>query len=675
MSLDGLGRRRSRRVLGVPKLETAPAARQASRRMFWPLPIAAVASRIRDITSALLSPERHRKLAVITTTVVVIMSIAVTILPSKPAYAAALTVAKDSSNVKESDGGNCAGAWANTDTSIASGSLPSGTYMVLWGAQANNSGANDQARVRLVRGSTEIAMLAAEGTASFGSLVGSGWGGYWLGTLSGSEALTIQMSTTGCGTVTYVRGKHLTAIRLDTDLTADTHYFTSGSQESSSDEVTDATTASFTNVKSLTKTFDANTTQDYLVFGSMEVGPDSTTNDCNARMVVDGTAQTTATREGEDTADMFSYVFARKLSLGTGSKTISLEGQSVGSATCDFRRSRVYVFRAATFDQVAETYDASESTNNTATYNDKVSLTYTPAQTENVVMIGNYHLGVSTAGTVNTRLRNTTDTVDFALDIGATPNNVTPDYWSVMSGGSENIAAAKTYKVQFSRGAGTGNAKIKEASILVWSLTLAPQYTQSAYRWYTNADSVQPGSAKEPENTTGLIACGDPPVRLRMTASVGLTNVPVSMDAFKLQFGTSTSGPWTDVGASGSGTTWRFHNNGTPASGTIITTALLGGTPVKETYEEANPTAVNPTAINIGQRGEWDFALDPVNAGENTYYFRMVKSDGIPFEAYTVYPTMVISNQVPTDRVTRHGTWFDSEVEQPFSCGWMNPAP
>jgi hypothetical protein len=116
---------------------------------------------------------------------------------------------------------------------------------------------------------------------------------------------------------------------------------------------------------------------------------------------------------------------------------------------------------------------------------------------------------------------------------------------------------------------------------------------------------------------------------------------------------------------------WVFKNNGTPTDGTVITTTLLSGSSVKETYEEDNPTASNLNAIPDGSQGEWDFSLDSTGALATTYYFRMAKSDGSDLDIYTVYPQITISSggETPTtEQLLRHGTWFNSSgIKQSFN--------
>ena len=109
---------------------------------------------------------------------------------------------------------------------------------------------------------------------------------------------------------------------------------------------------------------------------------------------------------------------------------------------------------------------------------------------------------------------------------------------------------------------------------------------------------------------------------------------------FKLQHATSTSGPWTDVGAIGSGATWRGHDNATPADGAAITTVLLTSSfnNARQTYEESN-IATTTNSIGNGKEAEFAWVVqDNAATGGTAYYFRMVRSDGTALAGYTTYP-------------------------------------
>ncbi len=99
-----------------------------------------------------------------------------------------------------------------------------------------------------------------------------------------------------------------------------------------------------------------------------------------------------------------------------------------------------------------------------------------------------------------------------------------------------------------------------------------------------------------------------------------------------------------------SASNWRFKDNATPADGATVTSALLTGSPVAESYSESHPTVTNPNAITSGSKGEWDFALDPQYVAAGTYYFRMVSTDGTgAVFTYSAYPqiTVTVANAAP----------------------------
>lgn len=468
-----------------------------------------------------------------------IVSIFAYILTADTARATSLTLA---SAVSETQQTTTSVSYTNTDTSIAAGSLPAGTYLVTWGASTASSTNTGSVSARLTRGATEVAAMSYESLSGTAANQGVAQSGYWLGTLSGSEALTIQFLSSNFATV-YIDSKFIKAVRLDSNLTADADYFTSGSQEANTDEITNASTSGWTDVKTLTKTFDSLTTQNYLVFASMEISPDSTANDCSGRLEVDGTAVMTSTMEGENTTDQQGYAVAKLQAIGTGSKSIKLQGQSVGTATCDYRRSRVYVLRANIFDQVVESYTPNESTMASATFADKNVQSYTPKQSETVMVIGSRILGTNNitcavATRISDGTNNYVDTHAFA------PNNTT-DYAIGMSAASLTVSATTTFRTQYQRVNGSCTVKAKESTMILWSMTLKPQFTQAAYRWYSNADNVQPGSAKANENTTASALITNPlRLRTQLTAASALV---ANSQGFKLQSATSTGGPWTDV--------------------------------------------------------------------------------------------------------------------------------
>ncbi len=189
-----------------------------------------------------------------------------------------------------------------------------------------------------------------------------------------------------------------------------------------------------------------------------------------------------------------------------------------------------------------------------------------------------------------------------------------------------------------------------------------PTLEQSAYRWYTNANSVTPGAALA-ANNTAITAFGLGDIaRLRVLMHVSGSEMLIAVDTFKLRFAVQQSGSCTTANTpantysdvSTSSGAIQFYNNATPNDGDNI--ATLGGandpshgggggdTIIAQTYEEANNFQTRAITA-IGQDAMWDFAITNVSAPANTVYcFRVTKSDGNDINTYTQFPQLTSRN-------------------------------
>jgi len=175
--------------------------------------------------------------------------------------------------------------------------------------------------------------------------------------------------------------------------------------------------------------------------------------------------------------------------------------------------------------------------------------------------------------------------------------------------------------------------------------------SQYDYRLFNNADSTNVGTALAAQNTAATLASTGANFRLRMLLHVSDVNLGASGQAFKLQFAGMGSGTcaapsggtpatYTDVTAA---TAIAYYDNPTPANGASLTANANDpthspDTVVNQTYGESN-NFTNPTAINAGQDGEWDFSLiDNGASASTTYCLRAVKSTGTALDTYTYYP-------------------------------------
>lgn len=208
----------------------------------------------------------------------------------------------------------------------------------------------------------------------------------------------------------------------------------------------------------------------------------------------------------------------------------------------------------------------------------------------------------------------------------------------------------------------------------------SPTYTQSAFRWYVDNDNENVTDAwgnpdiAESAALTAIPATNQAPLsatelRLRMSLTVGTANLTASTQQFKLQYkagtdGSCTTGSWTDVGAGGGGSIWRYATSGV-TDGTTLTVSRLTPTDVRQVYSKASPTATNPNSATIGQDIEYDFHIEHNGAAEaTTYAFRVVTSAGTVLDTYSVCPTLM--TRPNGTRTMRHGKFFGDEIERGF---------
>lgn len=194
---------------------------------------------------------------------------------------------------------------------------------------------------------------------------------------------------------------------------------------------------------------------------------------------------------------------------------------------------------------------------------------------------------------------------------------------------------------------------------------------QNFYRFYDNIDDQTPSAAfsGKGENVAASGLINGDVIRIRMSLLAPASNIlpePEDTRIFKLQFKESPcdNGAWTDVGALGSGAEWRGFNNATPADGSTLANLKLSVSDVKQTYEEANNSALMPNAISPGEDGEWDWVVENNNAAASkTWCFRVVDTVSGALDQYINYPTLDTNIFTPESRNWR---WYaDEENETP----------
>lgn len=206
-----------------------------------------------------------------------------------------------------------------------------------------------------------------------------------------------------------------------------------------------------------------------------------------------------------------------------------------------------------------------------------------------------------------------------------------------------------------------------------WTET-KPTYSQSAFRFFNNANSTDVGSALATQDTAASLGSVGAAFRLRMLMHLNNDDLRISKNNFKLQYvakgGGSCASPsggtpssYTDVTGS---TLIAFNDNATPTNGSALTSNANDPTHNSDkirpqTYIESNNFTNSQKILNSGQDGLWDFSLKDNGAAEGTdYCFRVVESDGTTFSSYPVYPKITTAATTVTLSISDNTIGFGS---------------
>ncbi len=177
-----------------------------------------------------------------------------------------------------------------------------------------------------------------------------------------------------------------------------------------------------------------------------------------------------------------------------------------------------------------------------------------------------------------------------------------------------------------------------------------PTFTQSAYRWFENADSATAGAALTSAQDEAATTTSDgQQFRLRMLLHDATATSTAIEHAVALQFATRSGACDTAF----SGETFATVTPSTAISffdnPSVLDDAAVGGlgidpghsghVVVNQTYEEQN-AATTTSEIIQGRDGLWDFSLYDNNGATTvgSYCFRLVKRDGALLSTYSVVP-------------------------------------
>jgi hypothetical protein len=239
--------------------------------------------------------------------------------------------------------------------------------------------------------------------------------------------------------------------------------------------------------------------------------------------------------------------------------------------------------------------------------------------------------------------------------------------------GTGSAGSAHTHTLTADFNAGTDN--IPEYVNVVYAERIA--FTLNAYRWYADSDAqdvTDPVGAPDVAQNTAITPIPVPnaapgltgELRLRTNIIVSGGNLAAGAVQFKMQYkqgtdGSCTSGSWTDVGAGGGGSAWRFASSSV-ADGTNLTVSRLSPTSsVLQDYVKAGPSVTNANAATPGQTIEYDFHIEHNGAVDAAQYsFRIIQSIGTVFDGYSSCPTLVTAPG--SDNFTRGGQFWSDQV-------------
>ncbi|KKS83323.1 MAG: hypothetical protein UV60_C0044G0006, partial [Parcubacteria group bacterium GW2011_GWA2_43_11] len=165
----------------------------------------------------------------------------------------------------------------------------------------------------------------------------------------------------------------------------------------------------------------------------------------------------------------------------------------------------------------------------------------------------------------------------------------------------------------------------------------------------------------------GVLTPDDPRLGIHQSLTTGAFNG--TMDEVRIATVARSKAWLTTEYQNGIGNLVSISGSESLGDGYTLPSTVLSDSDERQTYEEENDSVLNPNAIPVGDKGEWDWVIENNGASAGTgYCFRMIKSDGTKLNAYTQYPQLITnsipnvpSNESPFDNSALASTspWFE----------------
>lgn len=198
---------------------------------------------------------------------------------------------------------------------------------------------------------------------------------------AGSHTAALQYAAES-GQTTYLRRARIFATKLD-----DYYYAENES------EITPGTTP--TNITVLT--FTPPEAGNYLIIGTAEISAGRTTRSIEANLSIDGNVVNAVSNEGETTTDFESFAGQNTTYLTAASHTIKIEARAESGATQRIRRARIVAIRLPENFRDFFNESSAQSSTQSATWVEKVDLTFTPNVTGTYFITGTADIWSSSA--------------------------------------------------------------------------------------------------------------------------------------------------------------------------------------------------------------------------------------------------------------------------------------
>jgi len=282
---------------------------------------------------------------------------------------------------------------------------------------------------------------------------------HFIANLAVNDSIKIEYRTSDAGGTTRIKRARIVAIPLE-----------SGNYDYVQTLNVLNLPTTWTNVASLN--IQPATPGDYLIIGSLELRPDSTNTNGEARMNLDGSTWDSTSVVGENNLDRVAFFSARIVNLNTDQHTIRIQARSDAGSATDLYHPRISVIRLTDvfgdFSQ-AENLGEASTTNVNDNWVNRVDHRYTPPVAGNYLVMGSSLLKTIASTSVIPEHRWTLDGVEQNKFITPVADNT--DYLPHVGLRKFNWdTSEKTLQLDYTKNSnGTETVYIKFARILTLS--------------------------------------------------------------------------------------------------------------------------------------------------------------------------------------------------------------